>query len=89
MYNVYVEDFMLRDIKYIYHNMTYEELKAILKESRRLQSFPLVDNPDSMVLLGSIQRMHLIQLIDQHIGRERRLQVSPFTHLLFVLAYLF
>lgn len=84
MYNVYVEDFMLRDIKYIYHNMTYEELKAILKESRRLQSFPLVDNPDSMVLLGSIQRMHLIQLIDQHIGRERRLQVRRFTNLLLI-----
>lgn len=76
MYNVYVEDFTVRDIKYIYHNMTYEELKALLKNNRRLKSFPLVDNPDNMVLLGSIQRIHLIQLIEQHIGKERRLQVS-------------
>lgn len=76
MYNVYVEDFMVRDVKYIYHSMSYEQLKAMLKENRRLQSFPLVDNPDSMVLLGSIQRMHLIQLIEQQIGRERRLQVA-------------
>lgn len=78
MYNVYVEDFMVRDIKYIYHNMSYEQLKAVLKENRRLQSFPLADTPDNMVLLGSIQRIHLIQLIDQHIGRERRLQVSAY-----------
>lgn len=76
MYNVRVEDFMIRDVKYIYEGMTYEQLKHMLKENRRLKSFPLVDNPDNMVLLGSIQRIHLIELIEQHIGRERRLQVS-------------
>ncbi|KAF2900622.1 hypothetical protein ILUMI_05561 [Ignelater luminosus] len=76
MYSVYVEDFMTRDVKYIYEGMSYEQLKAILKENRRLKSFPLVDNPDNMVLLGSIQRVHLIELIEQHIGRERRLQVA-------------
>lgn len=75
MYHIYVEDFMVRDVKYISHGMTYEQLKTILKENRRLQSFPLVDKPESMVLLGSIQRLHLIQLIEKQIGRERRLQV--------------
>lgn len=76
MYNIYVEDFMVRDVKYIFHSMTYERLKQVLKENRHLRSFPLVDNPDSMILLGSIQRMQLIQLIEKHIGRERRLQVA-------------
>lgn len=66
---------MVRDVKYIYHNMTYDKLKSALKESRQLRAFPLVDNPESMILLGSIQRMQLIQLIEKHIGRERRLQV--------------
>ena len=76
MYNVYVEDFMVRDVRYIWHNMTYGKLKEILKENRNLRSFPLVDNPDSMILLGSIQRLELIKLIERHIGRERRLQVA-------------
>ncbi|XP_056641696.1 chloride channel protein 2-like isoform X2 [Diorhabda sublineata] len=76
IYNIYVEDFMVRDIKYIYYGMTYDQLKTILKENRRLQSFPLVDKPDSMVLLGSIRRLHLIQLIEKQIGRERRMQVA-------------
>lgn len=76
MYSVNVEHFMVRDIKYIFYGMTYEELKQLLKENRRLQSFPLVDKPPSMILLGSIQRMQLIQLIEKHIGRERRLQVA-------------
>lgn len=67
---------MVRDIKYIFYGMTYDQLKSLLKENRRLQSFPLVDRPDSMILIGSIQRAHLIQLIEKHIGRERRLQAA-------------
>ncbi|KAF5285463.1 hypothetical protein FQA39_LY16637 [Lamprigera yunnana] len=80
MYNICVEDFMMREVKYIYERMTYEQLKTILKENKRLKSFPLVDNPENMVLLGSIQRIHLIDLIEQHIGRERRLQVAAIRH---------
>ncbi|GFG36827.1 hypothetical protein Cfor_08654 [Coptotermes formosanus] len=74
MYSVYVEDFMVRDVKYIYHGMSYGKLKEVLKGNRSLRSFPLVDNPGSMILLGSIQRLELIKLIERHIGRERRLQ---------------
>ncbi|XP_032669295.1 chloride channel protein 2 isoform X1 [Odontomachus brunneus] len=80
MYNVYVEDFMVRDVKYIWHGISYQKLKEILKENRKLRGFPLVDNPDSMILLGSIQRLELIKLIEKHIGRERRLQVAQKWH---------
>lgn len=75
MYNIYVEDFMVRDVKYIWHGITYQRLKETLKDNRKLRGFPLVDNPDNMILLGSIQRLELIKLIEKHIGRERRLQV--------------
>ncbi|XP_011861094.1 PREDICTED: chloride channel protein 2 isoform X4 [Vollenhovia emeryi] len=80
MYNVYVEDFMVRDVKYIWHGISYQKLKEILKDNRKLRGFPLVDNPDSMILLGSIQRLALIKLIEKHIGRERRLQVAQKWH---------
>lgn len=76
MYNVYVEDFMVRDVKYIWHGISYQRLKEILKENRKLRGFPLADSPGSMILLGSIQRLELIKLIEKHIGRERRLQVA-------------
>lgn len=56
--------------------MTYRELKNILQENRHLRGFPLVDSPDSMILLGSMQRLELIRLIEKQIGRERRLQVA-------------
>lgn len=43
MYNVYVEDFMIRDVKYIWYNMSYRDLKKILRENKVLKVFPLVD----------------------------------------------
>lgn len=75
MYSIYVEDFMKRDVKYIWNGMTYKELKTILQENRNLRGFPLVDKPESMILLGSMQRLELRRLIEKQIGRERRLQV--------------
>lgn len=67
---------MVRDIKFIFYGMSHSQLKAVLKENKQLKTFPLVDKPESMVLLGSIQRVPLIQLIERHIGKERRLQVN-------------
>ncbi|KAL7019495.1 hypothetical protein ACKWTF_011136 [Chironomus riparius] len=76
MYNFSVEDFMVRDVKYIWQNITYQELKEILKRNKQLRSLPLVDNPDTMILLGSVQRYDLIKMIDKHIGREKRLEMA-------------
>lgn len=144
---------MVRDVKYIWNNMSYRDLKNLLKENRSLRVFPLVEssgeypgqaftsvtirevksscwrhfiqilnshNPscallwsadiineqkvwlhhwskviinsnrfmivncnwsiklslaENMILLGSIQRIELIKLIEKHIGRDRRLQM--------------
>lgn len=76
MYNVYVEDFMLREVKYIWKGISYQRLKEVLKENKTLRSLPLVDSPDNMILLGSVQRYELIKMIDKHIGREKRLEVA-------------
>merc|ERR1719397_449718 len=73
VHNFFVEDFMLSDIKFIWYGMSYRELRQTLREGRKLRGFPLVDSPDQMVLLGSIQRTELIQSIERHIGRDRRL----------------
>ncbi|XP_064075181.1 chloride channel protein 2 isoform X2 [Vanessa tameamea] len=76
MYDICVEDFMVRDVKYIWNRMTFQQLKDILKENRTIKSFPLVDSPASMVLLGSIHRWELVKVIEQQVGRSRRLQVA-------------
>lgn len=56
MYSVYVEDFMVRDVRYIWHGMSYGKLKEVLKENRNLRSFPLVDSPGmSTVFTSALQ----------------------------------
>ena len=55
--------------------MTYKRLRQVLREAPKLRAFPLVDNPGSMVLLGSIQRGELVSAISDLIGKERRQQV--------------
>ncbi|XP_030374554.1 chloride channel protein 2-like isoform X2 [Scaptodrosophila lebanonensis] len=76
IYNIFVEDFMVRDVKYIWQGITYQKLKEVLKANKTLRCLPLVDNPHDMILLGSVHRHDLINLIQEHIGRDRRLQVA-------------
>lgn len=53
---------MVRNIKFIWYGMSYKEMKGILKDNRTLSSFPLVESPTTMILLGSIHRQHLIKV---------------------------
>ena len=80
VHKIFVEDFMLRDVKYIWYGMSYRELRDVLKDGKKLRSFPLVDRPDKMVLLGSIPRTELISAIERQIGRERRTQEAIKRH---------
>ncbi|KAF9823494.1 hypothetical protein SFRURICE_011347 [Spodoptera frugiperda] len=76
MYDICVEDFMVRDVKYIWNRMSFQQLKDLLKENKTIKSFPLVDSPSSMVLLGSIHRWELVKVIEKQVGRDRRLQIA-------------
>lgn len=49
-YSIFVEDFMVHNIKYIWNGMSYKDLKNNIKESRRVRAFPLVDNPSRVGL---------------------------------------
>ena len=75
-YNIFVEDFMNFDVKYIYYGMTYNELKDTLKDDKSLKVFPLVDSTEQMVLLGSIQKRELVGAIEEQIGMDRRLAIK-------------
>lgn len=55
IYNVYVEDFMVRDVKYIWYNMSYRDLKRVLRENKVLRVFPLVDKPGTYTVKRFIE----------------------------------
>lgn len=44
-HTVYVEDIMVREIKYIWQGASYRDLKQLLKENKRLMCFPFVESP--------------------------------------------
>ena len=74
IYNVFVRDFMVRDVKYVWRGMTFKELKAVLEDAKKIRAFPIVDSHGTKVLLGSIQRTELQAALDELTGRERRQQ---------------
>ncbi|XP_036418667.1 chloride channel protein 2-like isoform X2 [Colossoma macropomum] len=71
--SIQVEDFMVKDVKYITLTSTYKDLHKILF-ARQFKSLPLVKSAESMILLGSIECVQLRALLSQHLSRARRLE---------------
>ncbi|KAM6469222.1 chloride channel protein 1 isoform 2-T2 [Liasis olivaceus] len=74
-YNIFVEDIMVCDVKFISSNCKYRDLKDILQNTT-VKTFPLVDSPDSMILMGSVERTELQALLLRHLSPERRLHLA-------------
>ncbi|KAJ8410686.1 hypothetical protein AAFF_G00186430 [Aldrovandia affinis] len=72
-YNIRVEDIMVRDVRYITLNCCYRDLHDVLLAGH-LKTLALVESPDSMILLGSIERAQLQLLLAQQLGRPRRIE---------------
>lgn len=68
---------MITDIKAVYLGMNYINLKDLLIKNKKITVFPLIDNPQTMTLLGSIPRSELIHLLDQQMGAVNRRQFLP------------
>lgn len=91
-HRILVKDFMNTNLAYVWkERCTYADLKALLAAHKKIISFPLVESPYSMKLLGSVARPDLLKLLYMHLGRERRLQevcrrnsdtLAPAIHLL-------
>ncbi|KAF4794982.1 Chloride channel protein 1 [Turdus rufiventris] len=70
-YNIFVEDIMVQDVKFVSSNCKYRDLQTVL-QSTTVKSLPLVDSPETMILLGSVERSELQALLQTHISPERR-----------------
>nr|XP_055191167.1 chloride channel protein 1 [Nyctereutes procyonoides] len=74
-FTIFVEDIMVRDVKFVSATCTYGELRTLL-QTTTVKTLPLVDSKDSMILLGSVERSELQSLLQRHLGPERRLRVA-------------
>ncbi|KAM8826687.1 chloride channel protein 1-like [Synchiropus picturatus] len=79
-YNIFVEDIMVRRVKFLASHSTYRELNHLL-DTTTLKTIPLVDSKESMILLGSIERTELQAIFDWWLSPARRVferaQSSP------------
>ncbi|XP_003475312.2 chloride channel protein 1 isoform X1 [Cavia porcellus] len=72
-FTIFVEDIMVRDVKFVSASCTYGELRNLL-QTTTVKTLPLVDSKDSMILLGSVERSELQSLLQRHLCPERRLR---------------
>ncbi|XP_065514760.1 chloride channel protein 1 isoform X8 [Caloenas nicobarica] len=70
-YNIFVEDIMVQDVKFVSSNCKYRDLQTLL-QSTTVKTLPFVDSPETMILLGSVERSELQALLQRHISPERR-----------------
>lgn len=74
-HKILVKDFMNTNLAYVWkERCTYGDVKSLLIKHKKIISFPLVESPETMKLLGSVARPDLLKLLYLHLGRERRLQ---------------
>ncbi|XP_061695285.1 chloride channel protein 2a [Syngnathoides biaculeatus] len=71
-YNIRVEDIMVRDVRFITLTSSYRELQEMLVTGQ-LKTLALVESRDSMILLGSIEKLQLQSLLSLQLSRQRRL----------------
>ncbi|EYB85745.1 hypothetical protein Y032_0292g1595 [Ancylostoma ceylanicum] len=73
-HNIVAEQIMVTDVKYIWKGMTYFQMKSVIESNRRLRSFPVVLDQDSRILLGSVSRKVLSDLVENKVGDQARRQ---------------
>ncbi|KAL3088330.1 hypothetical protein niasHT_023890 [Heterodera trifolii] len=66
------ENIMVSKVRFLCRLTQFKEIRTLLIEMPKLRSFPVVDDPASMMLLGSISRRTMVELLKVQIGDEAR-----------------
>ncbi|KAM8924334.1 chloride channel protein 1 [Pelodytes ibericus] len=74
-YIIFVEDIMVKEIRFIASRCTYKDLVAVLQSCTH-KTLPLVESAECMVLLGSIERSEIAALLERILSRERRQRLA-------------
>lgn len=72
-YRVRVEDIMVRDVPHVALSCTFRDLRLALHRTKG-RTLALVESPESMILLGSIERTQVVALLAAQLSPARRRQ---------------
>jgi CBS-domain-containing membrane protein len=67
-----VEQFMTTAVQYLTPQTTYGELQTILSNEANLKALPVVENSETLILLGSSSRKHLLESLERRVGDRAR-----------------
>ncbi|RWS01979.1 chloride channel protein 2-like protein, partial [Dinothrombium tinctorium] len=76
-HKIFVEDFMKRDLLYVWEGATYRYIKHLLNSKKQLNIYPFVNNPDTLILLGTVNRFELQSLLEKHLDKDRMAEDFP------------
>uniref|UniRef100_A0A914E018 CBS domain-containing protein n=1 Tax=Acrobeloides nanus TaxID=290746 RepID=A0A914E018_9BILA len=63
---------MTKNVRYLSKESTYAEVQRLMLEMPKLRAFPIVEDKESMILIGSCSRHKFLHAIETKIGREAR-----------------
>uniref|UniRef100_A0A9J2P1L6 Chloride channel protein n=2 Tax=Ascaris TaxID=6251 RepID=A0A9J2P1L6_ASCLU len=72
VHTIRAEQIMVTNVRFLSKKSTYRELQDLLICMPRLRAFPVVDDPETRILLGSVSRATLLQLLDAQVGEATR-----------------
>lgn len=75
-HKVLVQDFMDREILYVWPNCTYRFLKHLLDNNLHWNEFPFLKSPESMIFLGTITRSEIEFILSEFLNHRRRTEVA-------------
>lgn len=61
---------MCSAVKAISRKTTYTELKSLLIEGPSIKIFPVIDNEQNQMLVGTVSRRYLLELLERQVGDE-------------------
>lgn len=73
-HRIFVENFMEKDLLYVWEGCTYRYLRHLLNTKKHLNVYPYVKSPESMILLGTVERVELQYLLENHLSKDRMIE---------------
>ncbi|RWS28460.1 chloride channel protein 2-like isoform X3, partial [Leptotrombidium deliense] len=70
-YRILVEEFMDKQIRFVWRGCKYSDIQNILKEKSKVMRFPFVHSPETKYLLGTIHTLELTNLLEKHLQANK------------------
>lgn len=68
---IFVEDFMNKDIQFVWAKCTYRYIRHLLSLNKKFRFYPYVKSDKNRILLGTVERTELQFLLDDYLRKQK------------------